>query len=308
MFGQMTAGSWIYIGSQGIVQGTYETFVDVATNISAAATRASGFSPAGLGGMGGAQPLAATMAGFSMLAIECHPSRIEMRLRTGYLDASGGTLDEALAIMARGGTRASKPVSVGLLGNAADVFPEIVRRASAPTSSPIRPRRTIRSTATCRKAGRSTSGSERSERSESGRSGGERPRWSSHVQAMLGFPRRRAFRRSTTATTSARWRRTSGSNDAFDFPGFVPAYIRPLFCRGIGPFRWAALSGNPEDIYKTDAKVKELMPNEPHLHRLARHGAGADPVPGTAGADLLGRLGIGTDLALRSTRWSRAAN
>src|SRR6516164_9652438 len=264
MFGQMTAGSWIYIGSQGIVQGTYETFVEVGRRHYGGNLAGKWILTAGLGGMGGAQPLAAIMAGASLLAIECQPSRIEMRLRTGYLDRQARTLDEALSIVAQA-AQTRKPVSVGLLGNAAEIFPELVRRGVRPdivtdqTSAhdPINgylPK------------GWTLAGWEASRAAD--------PKvveiaaktsMVDHVRAMLDF-NAQGIPTLDYGNNIRQMAKDMGLKNAFDFPGFVPAYIRPLFCRGVGPFRWAALSGDPEDIFRTDAKVKELMPNDRHLH------------------------------------------
>lgn len=262
MYGQMTAGSWIYIGSQGIVQGTYETFVEAGRQHYGGDLSGRWILTAGLGGMGGAQTLAATMAGASCLAVECQPSRIEMRLETGYVDRMTTSLDEALEIV----TTAKTPVSVGLLGNAADVYPELVRRGVRPdlitdqTSAhdPVNgylPQRWSLDTWFAKR-----------ESDPAAVAAAAKASMAVHVRAMLDFKaaglpvvdygnniRQVAF--------------DEGVSDAFDFPGFVPAYIRPLFCRGVGPFRWAALSGDPEDIWKTDAKVKELLPDNKHLHR-----------------------------------------
>jgi urocanate hydratase len=267
MFGQMTAGSWIYIGSQGIVQGTYETFAEAGRRHYGGDLADKWILTAGLGGMGGAQPLAATMAGASMLAVECQASRIDMRLRTRYLDRSTGSLDEALAWIGEATARRT-PVSVGLLGNAADVLPELVRRGIRPhmvtdqTSahdlvngylpSGWSVDRWKAAQADPAQHGELVSAAKRSIRA--------------HVQAML------AFHASDVPTFDygnniRQVALDEGVVDAFDFPGFVPAYIRPLFCEGKGPFRWAALSGNPEDIAKTDRRVKELFPDDAHLHR-----------------------------------------
>ena len=264
MYGQMTAGSWIYIGSQGIVQGTYETFVEVGRRHYGGSLAGKWILTAGLGGMGGAQPLAAVMAGASMLAVECQPSRIEMRLRTKYLDAQAKTLDEALAMIERSCAE-KKPLSVGLLGNAAEIFPELVRRGVRPdvvtdqTSAhdPVNGylpkgwsladwerRRTSEPKAVQQAAKRSMA---------------------EHVRAMLEF-HRRGIPTIDYGNNIRQMAKDEGVADAFAFPGFVPAYIRPLFCRGIGPFRWAALSGDAEDIWRTDAKVKELLPDNAHLH------------------------------------------
>ncbi len=261
MYGQMTAGSWIYIGTQGIVQGTYETFVEMGRQHYGGDLSGKWILTAGLGGMGGAQPLAATMAGASCLAVECQPSRIDMRLRTGYLDRQAGTLDEALEIVATSKT----PVSVGLLGNAADVFPEIFQRgvrphavtdqtsAHDPINGYLPQGWTLDQWATAR------------ERDPSAVEKASKASMATHVRAMLDFWRA-GVPTLDYGNNIRQVAKDEGVADAFDFPGFVPAYIRPLFCRGIGPFRWVALSGDPEDIYKTDAKVKELMPDDTHLH------------------------------------------
>ena len=264
MFGQMTAGSWIYIGSQGIVQGTYETFVEIGRRHFGGSLAGKWILTAGLGGMGGAQPLAAVMAGASMLAVECQPSRIEMRLRTGYLDAQAHTLDEALALIERSG-RQGKPLSVGLLGNAAEIFPELVRRGVRPdvvtdqTSAhdPIH--------GYLPKGWTLAQWEERRGFDARGVERAAKQSMAEHVRAMLEF-HRRGIPTLDYGNNIRQMARDEGVTDAFDFPGFVPAYIRPLFCRGIGPFRWAALSGDPEDIWRTDAKVKELLPNNAHLH------------------------------------------
>ncbi|ANO52361.1 urocanate hydratase [Woeseia oceani] len=264
MYGQMTAGSWIYIGSQGIVQGTYETFVEMGRQHYNGDLAGKWILTAGLGGMGGAQPLAATMAGASMLAIECQSDRIDMRLKTGYLDERAETLDEAMAIIERA-VSDKKAVSVGLLGNAAELLPEMLRRGIRPDAV------TDQTSAHDPANGYLPAGWSVAEwlaaRSEDPQRVAREASTSMvrHVQAMLEFQalgipvfdygnniRQVAF--------------DEGVSNAFDFPGFVPAYVRPLFCRGVGPFRWAALSGDPEDIYKTDAKVKELIPDDPHLH------------------------------------------
>jgi urocanate hydratase len=257
MYGQMTAGSWIYIGSQGIVQGTYETFVEIGRQHYDGDLAGRWILTAGLGGMGGAQPLAATMAGASCLAVECQPSRIEMRLKSRYLDVQAKNLDEALEIIEKA-NKAKKPISVGVLGNAADIFPELVRRGVRPdvvtdqTSAhdPINgylPKgwslaqwedKRANDPAAVEKASRSS--------------------MSEHVRAMLDF-QKMGVPTVDYGNNIRQMAKEEGVANAFDFPGFVPAYIRPLFCRGIGPFRWAALSGDPEDIYKTDAKVKEIL-------------------------------------------------
>ncbi|MGA0608282.1 urocanate hydratase [Phenylobacterium sp. VNQ135] len=264
MYGQMTAGSWIYIGTQGIVQGTYETFVEMGRQHYGGDLSGKWLLTAGLGGMGGAQPLAAVMAGASCLAIECQPSRIEMRLRTGYLDHSAETLDEALAIIDR--ARAEKrAVSVGLLGNACEVLPEMLKRGVLPDLL------TDQTSAHDPVNGYLPKGwsLERwfamREQAPDQVEEAARASMAEHVQAMLEF-RKRGVPTVDYGNNIRQVAKDAGVTDAFDFPGFVPAYIRPLFCRGIGPFRWAALSGDPEDIFKTDAKVKELIPDNPHLH------------------------------------------
>ena len=306
MFGQMTAGSWIYIGSQGIVQGTYETFVEVGRRHYGGSLAGKWILTAGLGGMGGAQPLAATMAGASMLAIECQPSRIEMRLRTGYLDRQAGTLDEALAIMAQA-AQSKKPVSVGLLGNAADIFPSWCAAASGRTLLPTRPARTIRSTVTCRRDGRSPSGSRDATADPKAVEAAAKTSMVGHVQAMLDF-HAQGIPTLDYGNNIRQMAKDMGLKNAFDFPGFVPAYIRPLFCRGIGPFRWAALSGDPEDIFRTDAKVKELMPDDKHLHNWLDMARARIKFQGCRRGSAGSALAIATGWAWRSTKWWRAAN
>ncbi len=264
MYGQMTAGSWIYIGTQGIVQGTYETFVEVGRRHYGGSLAGRWILTGGLGGMGGAQPLAAVMAGASCLAVECQPSRIDMRLRTGYLDRATDNLDEALALIAQASAE-KKPLSVGLLGNAAEVFPELVRRGVRPDAvtdqtsahDPINgylPRGwTLDQWAKGRES--DPKSVERAARAS----------MAEQVRAMLDFWKA-GVPTLDYGNNIRQMALEEGVTDAFAFPGFVPAYIRPLFCRGIGPFRWAALSGDPEDIYKTDQKVKELLPDNAHLH------------------------------------------
>ena len=265
MYGQMTAGSWIYIGSQGIVQGTYETFVEAGRQHYDGDLAGRWILTGGLGGMGGAQPLAATMAGASMLAVECQPSRIEMRLKTGYLDRTADTLDEAMAII-NDAVAKKEAVSVGLLGNAAEVFPELVRRGIKPDMV------TDQTSAHDPVNGYLPAGwtlAEWDEKRESDPAAVEKAAMASmavQVRAMLDFAGQ-GIPTFDYGNNIRQMAQDEGVANAFDFPGFVPAYIRPLFCRGIGPFRWAALSGDPEDIYKTDAKVKELIPDNPHLHR-----------------------------------------
>ena len=264
MFGQMTAGSWIYIGTQGIVQGTYETFVELGRQHYGGNLRGKWFLTAGLGGMGGAQPLAAVMAGASCLAVECQPSRIEMRLRTRYLDRQAASLDEALAIMEQAG-RDGKPVSVGLLGNAADVFPELVRRGVRPDAVTDQTSAHDPVNGYLPKGWTTSEWESRRETDQKAVASAARKSMAEHVRAMLDF-HRMGIPVVDYGNNIRQMAFEEGVKDAFDFPGFVPAYIRPLFCRGIGPFRWAALSGDPEDIYRTDAKVKELLPDNAALH------------------------------------------
>jgi urocanate hydratase len=264
MYGQMTAGSWIYIGSQGIVQGTYETFVAMGRAHYDGDLRGRWILTAGLGGMGGAQPLAATMAGASMIAVECDVSRIRKRLDSGYLDVMETDLDAALARMEQAAKR-GEAVSVGLLGNAAEVLPELVRRGVHPDAV------TDQTSAHDPLNGYLPAGwtleqaVELRARDPEQVIAAAKQSMAVHVRAMLEFHARGI----PTVDYGNNIRQVAleeGVANAFDFPGFVPAYIRPLFCRGIGPFRWAALSGNPEDIFRTDAKVKELIPDDSHLH------------------------------------------
>jgi urocanate hydratase len=264
MYGQMTAGSWIYIGTQGIVQGTYETFAELGRRHYRGNLKGKWFLTAGLGGMGGAQPLAATMAGASLIAVECQPSRIEMRLRTKYLDASARDVDEALK-MVEASHRVGKPISVGVLGNAAELLPRLFERG-------VRPDALTDQTSAhdpvngYLPAGWSLSEWEEKRRTDPGSVAAAAKRsMRIHVEAMLKYHQAGV----PTLDYGNNIRQMAfdmGLKEAFAFPGFVPAYIRPLFCRGIGPFRWAALSGNPDDIYRTDERVKELIPDDPHLH------------------------------------------
>jgi len=262
MYGQMTAGSWIYIGSQGIVQGTYETFVEMGRQHYGGDLRGKWILTAGLGGMGGAQPLAAVMAGAHCIAIEVQDSRIEKRLETRYLDRRATSIDEALEII----RTATEPTSVGLLGNAAEIVPEMVRRCIRPDAVTDQTSAHDPANGYCPAGWTVAEWQEMRERDPAAVAAAAKQSIARHIEAMLayhdmGVPtfdygnniRQEAF--------------DEGVTRAFDFPGFVPAYVRPLFCRGIGPFRWVALSGDPEDIYKTDAKVKELIPGDPHLHR-----------------------------------------
>jgi urocanate hydratase len=264
MYGQMTAGSWIYIGAQGIVQGTYETFVEAGRQHYNGDLAGRWILTAGLGGMGGAQPLAAVMAGASCLAVECQPSRIEMRLRTGYLDRTAADLDEALAII-DASCRDRKPVSVGLLGNAAEILPELLARGVRPDIL------TDQTSAHDPVNGYLPAGwtvaewETRRERDPKAVEQAATRSMAAHVEAMLRFHRMGVP--TVDYGNNIRQRaKDAGVADAFDFPGFVPAYIRPLFCRGVGPFRWVALSGDPEDIFRTDQRVKELLPDDRHLH------------------------------------------
>jgi len=264
MLGQMTAGSWIYIGSQGIVQGTYETFVEVGRQHYGGDLAGRWILTAGLGGMGGAQPLAASMAGASCLAVECQASRIEMRLRTGYVDAQADNLDEALAIIDQS-RRDKKPVSVGLLGNAADIFPELVRRGVRPDIVTDQTSAHDPINGYLPKGWSVGEWEARRERDPKAVERAARASMATHVRAMLDF-HRMGVPTLDYGNNIRQMAKEEGVVDAFDFPGFVPAYIRPLFCRGIGPFRWCALSGDPEDIYRTDARVKELLPDNRRLH------------------------------------------
>jgi len=261
MYGQMTAGSWIYIGSQGIIQGTYETFHAVARTHFGGDPSGRWVLTAGLGGMGGAQPLAATMAGFSLLAVECDPSRIEMRLRTGYLDTAASNLEEAIELIQRS-LEEGTPTSVGLVGNAAEVLPEMVERGYLPDvvtdqTSAHDPERGYLPLGMDLDAWHGAA--ERANIGEAAKRSMAR-----HVEAILAMHDAGAvaFDYGNNLRQGAY---EAGVRRAFDYPGFVPAYIRPLFCRGYGPFRWVALSGNPEDIFRTDAKVRELIPDDAHL-------------------------------------------
>lgn len=264
MYGQMTAGSWIYIGSQGIVQGTYETFVEAGRQHYGGSLNGKWILTGGLGGMGGAQPLAAVMAGACCLAVECNEDSIDFRLRTKYVDEKAQTLDEALEMIERW-TAAGEAKSVGLLGNAADIFTELAERGVRPDIV------TDQTSAHDPINGYLPQGwtmAQWKEKRESDPKAVEKAARASmkvHVKAMLDFHERGI----PTVDYGNNIRQIAfdeGLENAFDFPGFVPAYIRPLFCKGVGPFRWAALSGDPEDIYKTDQKVKELIPDDQHLH------------------------------------------
>jgi urocanate hydratase len=263
MYGQMTAGSWIYIGSQGIVQGTYETFVEVGRQHYGGDLSGRWILTAGLGGMGGAQPLAASMAGASCLAVECQASRIEMRLRTGYVDAQADNLDEALAIIDKS-CRDRKPVSVGLFGNAADIFPELVRRGVRPDIVTDQTSAHDPINGYLPKGWTVGEWETKRERDPKAVERAARASMAIHVRAMLDF-HKMGVPTLDYGNNIRQMAKEEGVAGAFDFPGFVPAYIRPLFCRGIGPFRWCALSGDPEDIYRTDAKVTALLPDNRHL-------------------------------------------
>lgn len=269
MYGQMTAGSWIYIGAQGIVQGTFETFAEAGRQHYGGDLRGRWILTAGLGGMGGAQPLAGVLAGASVLAVECQESRIDFRLRTRYLDYKATNLDEALA-MIDDACKSQRAISVGLLGNAAEIMPELVKRANA---GGMRPDIVTDQTSAhdpingylplgwdlTRWAQARTRDPKSVEKAA-------RASMAVHVQALLDFHHMGI----PTVDYGNNIRQVAleeGVSNAFDFPGFVPAYIRPLFCEGKGPFRWVALSGDPEDIYRTDAKLKALFPDNPHLHR-----------------------------------------
>jgi urocanate hydratase len=266
MYGQMTAGSWIYIGSQGIVQGTYETFAEAGRQHYGGDWSGKWILTAGLGGMGGAQPLAATMAGASMIAIECDPSRIEMRLKSGYLDAQARSIEEAQNIIA-GSVR---PISVGLLGNAAELVPAFLKKAR---ESQFRPALVTDQTSAHDPANgylpehwslEKWKALRKNEPEEVALSA--REAIANHVQAILGF-KAMGIPCVDYGNNIRQEAKNAGVKNAFDFPGFVPAYIRPMFCIGKGPFRWVALSGDPEDIVRTDAKVRELFPDDTGLQR-----------------------------------------
>jgi urocanate hydratase len=265
MYGQMTAGSWIYIGSQGIVQGTYETFAELGRCHYGGDLSDRWILTAGLGGMGGAQPLAATMAGASLLAVECQRSRIEKRLETKYLDRATDNLDDALALIAQA-VKARTPLSVGLVGNAAEILPELLRRGVKPDAvtdqtsahDPVNgylPEGWSVAEWEAKRASNPAAVAQAARRSIA-----------KHVQAMLDFAAQ-GIPTFDYGNNIRQVAKDEGVTNAFDFPGFVPAYIRPLFCRGIGPFRWAALSGEKDDIFRTDEAVRNLFPENKHLHR-----------------------------------------
>ncbi len=264
MYGQMTAGSWIYIGSQGIVQGTYETFVEMGRQHYHGDLTGKWILTAGLGGMGGAQPLAASLAGACSLNIECQQSRIDMRLRTRYVDEQASDLDDALARIEKY-TKAGQAKSIALLGNAAEILPQLVERGVRPDAvtdqtsahDPVHGYLPIGWTVEQWLA-------DQVQYPEKVRDAAKKS-MRVHVEAMLAF-QKRGIPTFDYGNNIRQMAKDEGCANAFDFPGFVPAYVRPLFCRGVGPFRWVALSGDPEDIYKTDAKVKELIPDDKHLH------------------------------------------
>jgi urocanate hydratase len=268
MYGQMTAGSWIYIGTQGIVQGTYETFAEAGRKHFAGNLKGKWILTGGLGGMGGAQPLAATMAGASLLGIECQMSRIERRLATAYLDKKAGTLEEAIGLIQAAHAK-GEAVSVGLHGNAAEIFPKLAELAK--TDKKYRPDLVTDQTSAhdplngYLPAGWSWEQAEKSRLSQPAEViKAAKQSMAVQVKAMLAF-HRMGIPVFDYGNNIRQMASEEGVKEAFDFPGFVPAYIRPLFCRGVGPFRWAALSGDPEDIYRTDAKVKQLLPDNKHL-------------------------------------------
>ena len=265
MFGQMTAGSWIYIGSQGIVQGTYETFAEMGRRHFGGNLAGKWILTAGLGGMGGAQPLAATMAGASLLAVECRPSRIAKRLETGYIDAQARSLTEALSML-ESAKKVGKALSVALLGNIVDVLAALLEQGIKPDAL------TDQTSAHDPVNGYLPQGwtipqwDERRVKDPAGTAAAASRSMAKHVEYLLRF-KRLGLPVFDYGNNIRQVAFDAGVSEAFAIPGFVPEYIRPLFCRGVGPFRWVALSGNPEDIYKTDAKVKELIPDDPHLHQ-----------------------------------------
>ncbi len=266
MYGQMTAGSWIYIGSQGIVQGTYETFSEAGRQHCGGDWSGKWILTAGLGGMGGAQPLAATLAGASMIAVECDPSRIEMRMRTGYLDASARTIDEAKQLLGN----AKGPISIGLVGNAAELMPQFLDLAR---KSQFKPAFVTDQTSAHDPSNGYLPEHWSLERWKDLRKKdpeevalSAREAIANHVRGILGF-KAMGIPCVDYGNNIRQEAKNVGVKNAFDYPGFVPQYVRPLFCLGKGPFRWAALSGDPEDIYRTDAKVRELFPENRQLDR-----------------------------------------
>jgi urocanate hydratase len=269
MYGQMTAGSWIYIGTQGIVQGTYETFAEAGRKHYGGSLKGKWILTGGLGGMGGAQPLAATMAGASLLGVECQASRIERRLATKYLDKKAATLEEAIGMIEEAHQK-GEAVSVGLLGNAAEIFPQLVQLARQ--DKKYRPDMVTDQTSAHDPLNGYLPAGWTWEQAEKKRQTNPeevikaaKASMGTHVRAMLDF-HHMGIPTFDYGNNIRQMAQEEGVTSAFEFPGFVPAYIRPLFCRGVGPFRWAALSGDPEDIYKTDKRVKELLPDDAHLH------------------------------------------
>ena len=264
MYGQMTAGSWIYIGSQGIVQGTYETFVEMGRQHYGGSLQGRWILTAGLGGMGGAQPLAASLAGACSLTVECRQAAIDFRLRTRYVDEQATDIDDALARIAKH-TAAGEARSIALLGNAAEILPELVRRGVRPDCV------TDQTSAHDPVHGYLPAGWTVERWLDAQKSEPDMVRDAAkksmrvHVEAMLAF-HAAGIPTVDYGNNIRQMAKDEGCANAFDFPGFVPAYVRPLFCRGVGPFRWVALSGDPEDIHRTDARVKELIPDDPHLH------------------------------------------
>ena len=304
MYGQMTAGSWIYIGSQGIVQGTYETFVEMGRHHYGGSLEGRWILTAGLGGMGGAQPLAASLAGACSLTVECRQSSIDFRLKTRYVDEQAADLDDALARVDRY-TQAGEARSIALLGNAAEVLPQLVERGVRPdcvtdqTSAhdPVHGYLPIGWTVEQWLA-------EQTAHPDRVRDAAKRS-MRTHVEAMLAF-HARGIPTVDYGNNIRQMAKDEGCANAFDFPVFVPAYVRPLFCRGIGPFRWVALSGDPEDIYRTDAKVKELIPDDAHLHRwldMARERIAFQGLPARicwVGLGLRHKLGLAFNEMVRS--------
>jgi urocanate hydratase len=301
MYGQMTAGSWIYIGSQGIVQGTYETFVEMGRQHYGGDLTGKWILTAGLGGMGGAQPLAAVMAGAHCIAIEVQESRIEKRLETRYLDKRATSIDEALELI----RAADEPISVGLLGNAAEILPEMLKREIKPDALTDQTSAHDPANGYCPAGWSVAKWQELRERDPAAVAAAARQSMARHVEAMLAF-RKMGVPTFDYGNNIRQEAYDEGVAHAFDFPGFVPAYVRPLFCRGIGPFRWAALSGDPEDIYRTDQRVKELIPDDPHLHRwldMARERIAFQGLPARicwVGLGQRHRLGLAFNAMVRS--------
>ena len=304
MYGQMTAGSWIYIGSQGIVQGTYETFVEMGRQHYGGSLEGKWILTAGLGGMGGAQPLAASLAGACSLNIECRQTSIDFRLRTRYVDEQASDIDDALARIAKY-TAAGEAKSIALLGNAAEILPELVRRGVRPDCV------TDQTSAHDPVHGYLPIGWSVEQWLEEQQANPDKVRDAAkksmrvHVEAMLAF-HAAGIPTVDYGNNIRPMAKDEGCDNAFDFPGFVPAYVRPLFCRGVGPFRWVALSGDPEDIYKTDAKVKELIPDDAHLHNwldMARDRISFQGLPARicwVGLDLRHKLGLAFNEMVRN--------